>query len=422
MRRLLGFGVLFIVACDGCTEEDDGTGGATSSSTTTNVGSTTSVTGGAAGGGGEGPIQLTGGGGAGGVSCSGTLADCDGDPSNGCESDTAVDPANCGACGDPCAEGTCAGSVCQTAEVLASGIPTVAHITTDGSTLYFASGGHASQLYFDAHVMSLPVDGGEPPTVLAGPYPSVEAVALDGTDVLFSSVGTQAGDAMDGFVGRVAKVGGAVDVFAPAQPYANQIIVDSGNFYWPTAGTWSGNFVNGTIRRSEAGAAPVTLVDPEVVPTRVVVDSGYVYWNSTGTPAAMYADGAIRRINLSGGSVETIVDGVEHASAFAVASGVIYFGSHGAVSIVDPSSPGVVQPFAVAHDNVATMIVDAPFLYWTEAGSMGRVVRQELSGGSETVLASNLNAPYGITVDSTYVYWTVRGTGVDDGAVMRIAK
>lgn len=35
-------------------------------------------------------------------SCAGSEADCDGDPSNGCEVDLAVDPSNCGVCGKVC--------------------------------------------------------------------------------------------------------------------------------------------------------------------------------------------------------------------------------------------------------------------------------------------------------------------------------
>ncbi|MCU0692575.1 MAG: hypothetical protein MUF54_14335 [Polyangiaceae bacterium] len=36
------------------------------------------------------------------ASCVGDYRDCDGDPSNGCEADTTVNPANCGACGNEC--------------------------------------------------------------------------------------------------------------------------------------------------------------------------------------------------------------------------------------------------------------------------------------------------------------------------------
>jgi hypothetical protein len=47
------------------------------------------------------------------LTCNAGFADCDGDPSNGCETDTATDPNNCGACGTVCPTGqTCIAGVC----------------------------------------------------------------------------------------------------------------------------------------------------------------------------------------------------------------------------------------------------------------------------------------------------------------------
>lgn len=54
------------------------------------------------------------------ASCSGSTADCDADPSNGCETDLDVDLANCGACGRACAADgvaapSCSGGLCDSA-------------------------------------------------------------------------------------------------------------------------------------------------------------------------------------------------------------------------------------------------------------------------------------------------------------------
>ncbi len=58
------------------------------------------------------------------LSCDPTAADCDADPANGCESDPAVDAANCGGCGLPCApmanaQPGCSGGVCALGPCLA---------------------------------------------------------------------------------------------------------------------------------------------------------------------------------------------------------------------------------------------------------------------------------------------------------------
>jgi hypothetical protein len=55
-----------------------------------------------------------------GSACAPGFADCDGDPSNGCEKDVSADDANCGACGHACAG--CAGGLCPVATVTTTGM------------------------------------------------------------------------------------------------------------------------------------------------------------------------------------------------------------------------------------------------------------------------------------------------------------
>ena len=52
------------------------------------------------------------GGGKCGVLCAQGFGDCDGDPSNGCEENLLTSTANCGACGQACSLGPCAGGLC----------------------------------------------------------------------------------------------------------------------------------------------------------------------------------------------------------------------------------------------------------------------------------------------------------------------
>jgi hypothetical protein len=48
------------------------------------------------------------------AACQGSWADCDADPANGCEVDRSSDPAHCGACGAPCpADQPCVDGACQ---------------------------------------------------------------------------------------------------------------------------------------------------------------------------------------------------------------------------------------------------------------------------------------------------------------------
>jgi hypothetical protein len=65
--------------------------------------------------------------------------------------------------------------------------------------------------------------------------------------------------------------------------------------------------------------------------------------------------------------------------------------------------------------------LDGECIYWTNRGSGGRdgaVVRAPKTGGSTTVLAQGLASPWSLVVAGAYVYWTNQ----DDGTVMRVPK
>lgn len=77
----------------------------------------------------------------GGTSCPPGKGDCDGKSSNGCETDIASDPANCGACGASC-DGFCQSSKCSAVQVLASDqyfTPSYGGITFAGGYVYWVS-------------------------------------------------------------------------------------------------------------------------------------------------------------------------------------------------------------------------------------------------------------------------------------------
>jgi len=318
--------------------------------------------------------------------------------------------------------GDCA-NTCDSPEVLISGLPTLANVATDGTTLFFSSGGHTGQLYFDGKLFSIPNTGAAVATALAGDFAGVEAVAVDGDHILFSSVGTQAGDALDGFIGRIPKIGGGVEQVATSQPVCTQIVVHEGSYFWSTSGNWSGNWANGTIKRATPGSSVLTtIVEPEVKPDRFAIDGAYMYWASSGSAAADYLDGAVRRTLIEGGPIETLASDLELVTAVAVANGQVYFGTKEAVHVLDPAVPGQSTVFATLVDKVSNFVVDGDSLYWTEGGSDGRVVRAPLAGGDVQVLADHITVPFGLATDAQYVYFTERGTGVDDGAIYRVAK
>jgi hypothetical protein len=105
-------------ACGGSTTGSNGPDAAVGGSSA-GAGGTANSGGGGAGAGGVGGIGGNGGSSAADAGndaasdagCAWPLADCDGDPSNGCETDLETDPANCGACGSSCPAWSC-GPLC----------------------------------------------------------------------------------------------------------------------------------------------------------------------------------------------------------------------------------------------------------------------------------------------------------------------
>ncbi len=68
--------------------------------------------------------------------CDDGRSDCDGNPANGCESASASDPANCGACGRSCGGAACVTGLCDPA-TLVSSTGTVEEIRVEGADLFW---------------------------------------------------------------------------------------------------------------------------------------------------------------------------------------------------------------------------------------------------------------------------------------------
>jgi hypothetical protein len=83
---------------------------------------------------------------------------------------------------------------------------------------------------------------------------------------------------------------------------------------------------------------------------------------------------------------------------------------------------GICSPTVLATGlmDAARLAVDATSVYWTSAGD-GTVRSMSKQGGTINVLASQIDAPYGIAVNATSVYFTSQGTAANtfmDGEVL----
>jgi hypothetical protein len=223
----------------------------------------------------------------------------------------------------------------------------------------------------------------------------------------------------------------------------------------PTSGTCSVSNGSGTVSTSNVTNIAVNCTVPAVTtlasgqdhPSSIAVDSANVYWSDSGSvmsvpvaggtvsnlgvpsPAAIALDpnniyiltsSSLVREPKGGGITTTIASGlvIPGALPFGVAVDAqnAYFANGASVESVPLSggTPSILatagvgsQPYAIA--------LDATFVYWTETGSSGSVMKLAKTGGTPIAIASGQNSPTDIALDGAYIYWTNHG----DGTVMK---
>jgi hypothetical protein len=343
--------------------------------------------------------------------CAPPSADCDGDPTDGCEADLGSDPANCGKCNVDCGGGACSSGVCS-----------------------------------------------DPPVVLANGR-SPRLLELNSTGVFFSALNATS---TGGAIYRAAKDGSSVaPVTVESSILPSGLAVNDASVFWTeseyTCVDCSPDW--GRVYTAPAkGGAPILLVETAgALPTNAVVDETHVYWNE-------YPH--IKRVLIGGGNAETIIEGDVWIHELVVDKTRLYWtpldvkesvimsaDKSGAnqgplcitslrasqltldeswiywLSYLDPnattsrieriSALGGTSSVVLSEISPGYFAVHQGFVYWTEL-KKGRVLRAPVSGGSPEVLADGLAEPSEIAVDESGIYW-LTGALSEVGAVMRLS-
>jgi hypothetical protein len=308
---------------------------------------------------------------------------------------------------------------CSCAEVgttLASGLPADPFpIVVDGSNVYWGDE--------SGNVMSVPVGGGTPATLISGqgfvlsiaPYYGPRKARFTSTSLLFWSASTTIGGV------EVAPRTGTPFTVATDNNDLIEIALDSQNVYWTDYDYGNGD---GAVMRAPVGGGPAAMLATGGSPFSLAIDGTNVYWaDGNGYLWKMPKTGGPRTALASALAVDAYVPYIALDSDPTVGSTAtnVYWSQPGSGVLEDGAVMSVPvmggTPTTVASGtSPGTIYADSAGVYWSD-GLLGtiNVVRLPLGTGGPAVLAANQGWVMAIAVDSTSVYWTTKGLGPGTG-------
>ncbi len=333
--------------------------------------------------------------------CSATQVDCDGDTSNGCETNLLANPKSCGWCNHDCMGTACMNGLCVPT-TLAAGQSSPGNIAQDADYVYWANSVQ------NGAIMRIAKTGTAPEVVAPSSNPP-GGLAVDVAAIYWS-------ESMDNSsVWRLDKSGiedgGAAVALATGQGMSMTLTVDDGAWvYWCTATT---------VRKVPKAGGTVAYVATNMGhPGGIIWNLGFLYWTDA-------VGGNVYGVDTPDGPVVKVATGQSFPTGITADFTTLYWAD---MLTVPDAGPAGIMAMTKADPTQLTLLAGSQssplgvaesgsYVYWTNNVS-GEVMRTAKTGGTPQKLAQGQGAPSGIVVDESWVYWTSR----DDGKVMRVAK
>ena len=337
--------------------------------------------------------------------CAPDTADCNLDPTDGCEANLARDGDHCGACDVNCGLAVCVGGQCGVEPtLLADGQAGVASMATDGGTLFWAN-------WTDGRLLALSIgesQAAEPVIRAQVPEFSIESMAVD-ENVLFIASNTDAGGG--GGILRMPKSEGPLEQLV-SDTGVSGLALSADRVCWTRSsetqiGAWSGAVLcaakdgvgvatlanvpglsmasdedalyfaepgmTGIERLPLDGSTPVAVIEPvelahsAAIPYGVKVSAGQVYWAD---------DTGLFRVSREGGPSETLAasSGASSSGDFTVDGDALYFALGQEITRLEG---GVSTPIARIKGSLGGMVTAGGYLYWGDFtnGTIWRAAR-----------------------------------------------
>lgn len=330
-------------------------------------------------------------------------------PASGACLDLSTDPHHCGECNRDCFGAACVAGSCQPV-VVATGQTSPYGIVVDSSFVYWTNIGDGGT----GQVLKVALDGGMP-VILAAGQAAPMGIGVDSTAVYWVTTGGS---------GRVLKRfldGGTPITLAVSSPgtAAGDLALNSRVLAWLVS-------AYGVVTVPLGGGAPLLIADSRFSASLAISETEVVW--ADDDPYL----GGIWRASLDGGGAPFHVaqpSGLHGAIAFDGTD--VFFdespwnahflrtipkgGWPAATLYSDPSWTGRVGGTGIA--------VDSSSVYFIVRGTTGRIMKVPRDGGVATTLATNQANPSQLALDGTHLYWTnCVSLAAGGGQVMKVAK
>ena len=309
------------------------------------------------------------------IQCNAGFADCDGDNSNGCETDLST-KYDCGACGHDCLGGNCTNGQCA-AWVLATDPERPMRIAVDDDYVYWISKVAARRIAKSGGSASTIATGAD-----MGPGLTVDATRAYWTVFLLT-----------GGVQSAPLGGGSVVTLASNQELPRALAVDATRVYW----TYSG----GVRRKGLTGLAFVEdIVTTPIGTDAIALDATHVYYLTDDA-----AVGAVAKVPKAGGTPTVLASNQNRPLELALDDAFVYFTRGGTGDIVRVGKSGAsLGTISSGYSFPVGIDVDNAHIFFTDPNT--HEVRQMPKTGGASIVRHNTGTyPYAIKISNGIVYW-----------------
>lgn len=317
------------------------------------------------------------------VSCTGPMAECDGDLSETCETNTSSDGQHCGACGHDCLGGACTAGKCGTVTVWSLTGERPTRLAIDATHIYFVdySAGNVRRVSKDGKTVEL----------LATGQTAIRVAVDDSFAYWTDNTGKR--------LMKVAKTGGTPIIVA-SDVNAAQAVKPTADRVYVSDYTSAGRI--GWVPK--AGGTTTWIATGVPWPSDIALTPAHAYFTSVAN------NGVVRRVPLDGGTVNDVL-ALDNSVAIEANADSVFVTSIGTgkgkgVIVRVPLAGGAGVTVASALQEPAGVTVDQTHLYYTDVGAntVNRIALQG-SGNLPELLDANNSSPRGIVNDAVAIYW-----------------